>query len=204
MNLDDKWQDFAKTIMDIQKLANHLPSPYDLDYLLKVISALIDKYALLKVGDRAEIINPPACEGGWKGSEHCLCKGALGNIVGRDFSIEHNCFMYEFEPDDSDLYVIDRILLPSGAKVESIALRRDHLGVYMLGEHRLAKTTMLGPRSNGAAILIQSTVRITISVIALQATLGLTSQALTFGAKTLNRRSAQCVANESARDYACA
>lgn len=143
MNLDDKWQDFAKTITNIRKLADCLPSPYELERLLKVISALIDKYASLKVGDMAEIINPPECEGGWKGSEHCLCKGALGNIVGRDFSIEHNCFMYEFEPDDSDLYIPEMVRLPNGGKVEGVALRADRRAVYMLGERRLAKTYVL-------------------------------------------------------------
>lgn len=140
MSIDVKWHALAETIKNVQEASKKLPSDYDLGQLLKTFDALIEKYAMFRVGDRGKIVDPPMCTGGWIGSEHRLCDGALGTITEREFYLEQNCFVYGFEPDDSDLYKPSFALrLPDGTLLEDAVYLRSQRATYMLPEKRLAK-----------------------------------------------------------------
>lgn len=73
------------------------PLDYYLAKLVEHSEALLDRYAPLKVGQRAVIARHIKCENGWAGCERTLAVGATGTIHSVDF--DHGQFVFAFLPD---------------------------------------------------------------------------------------------------------
>lgn len=73
------------------------PLDYYLEKLVEHSEALLERYAPLKVGQKAVIVGKVKCENGWAGRERTLAMGATGTISSVDFA--KGKFWFDFVPD---------------------------------------------------------------------------------------------------------
>ena len=71
-------------------------------YLLKLFEhseALLTRFAPLKLGDKAVIVQKINCKNGWAGRERTLAIGATGAIGKVDYEADSGGFVFDFVPD---------------------------------------------------------------------------------------------------------
>lgn len=116
----------SKQIADgFQKLGGG-PLSWFIDQLVAHSEALM-KYAPFQPGERCKIAVPPACTGGWQGSEDTLSHGRYGVVV--DLGHDQGGFYFQWVPDIETYW-------DEAAKEYK---KKTHKSSYMLRASNLAK-----------------------------------------------------------------
>lgn len=87
----------VKHIQKAQEIFSRGPLDYYLMKLVQHSEALLTRFSPIKTGERAIIVKPIKCEGGWIGSEKNLAVGVEGTVIDVDY--RDGKFFYDFVPD---------------------------------------------------------------------------------------------------------
>ena len=93
----DRMKQVADHLAQARRLMDSGPLDYYLVKLVEHSEALLTKFAPFKVGDRACIVQPVPCPGGWAHSAKSLEVGAVGTICDVDY--RDGVFVFNFTPD---------------------------------------------------------------------------------------------------------
>jgi hypothetical protein len=93
----DRMKQVTDHLTQARRLMDSGPLDYYLVKLVEHSEALLTKFAPFKVGDRACIVQPVPCPGGWAHSAKSLEVGAVGTISDVDY--RDGDFVFGFVPD---------------------------------------------------------------------------------------------------------
>jgi hypothetical protein len=93
----DRMKQVADHLAQARRLMDSGPLDYYLVKLVEHSEALLTKFAPFKAGDRACIVQPVPCPGGWAHSAKSLEVGAVGTISDVDY--RDGDFVFNFAPD---------------------------------------------------------------------------------------------------------
>ena len=78
-------QEAAKKMREADMVLRGGPASYYEEKLHGYVSALFERFAPFKIGDRVRLIRAPKCEGGWAHHKHTLVVGREGTVADVDY-----------------------------------------------------------------------------------------------------------------------